>query len=114
MSKTKSAAQLIQGHLASSTRTARLARGILEERLLEIQQDLKKPGLPRDEKGRLTLQLVEILQVIDRGVDQAAKSLLRPAPTTPVEPPTPAISPEAVLQEITRGRTKSGGTSRTV
>jgi hypothetical protein len=108
MPKSRTPAQVVQSHLADAARTARLARSIIEQRLREIQQDLQKPGLPRHERGQLTLQVAELLQILNHGIDQSARSLLRPAPTQPAEPPTPAISADDVIAEITRGRTKSG------
>jgi hypothetical protein len=108
MPRTRTPAATVQAHLAASAKTARLARQIIEERLIEIQADIKRPNIPRDEKAKLLLQTVEVLQVLNHGIDQSARSLLRPAPTSPVEPPTPAISADEVIAEITRGRTKSG------
>jgi hypothetical protein len=106
MPRRQTAAATVERHLADAAKTARLARNILEERLGEIQLDLQRPNLPRDEKARLTLQIVEIAQVLDRSVDAAARSLLRPAPTSPTEPPTAAISADEVIAEITKGKVR--------
>jgi hypothetical protein len=110
MPRTRTPAATIQAHLAASAKTARLARAIIEQRLLEIQSDLRRPNLPKDEKAKLLLQAVEVLQVLNHGIDQSARSLLKPATTQPVPTADGISSAEQVMEEIVKG--KRSGTGR--
>jgi hypothetical protein len=107
MPRTRTPAATIQAHLAASAKTARLARAIIEQRLLEIQSDLRRPNLPKDEKAKLLLQAVEVLQVLNHGIDQSARSLLKPATTQPV-PTADEISAQQVMDDLIRGLPRSG------
>ena len=104
MPKSKSPTQIIASNLAQSARTARLARSIIDQRLIEIQSDLQQPKLPPHEKAQLLLQAVEILKVLGDSMDKSARSLMKPQVVAPEAAKDPAADIESIMSDLVNGK----------
>jgi hypothetical protein len=106
--------QLLFENTRSNVKGADQIRRVLAKQIDFMELELngripRKADCNGARRGEILKHLTELLNTYNYGISQVGKMLIKPAPQT--TPESPAISPEAVMQEILNGGKARGGST---